>query len=114
MIELPNDLQARVPGESGAQSSALDGVSVQDLDAQALRQLNPPPSTRGVVVTDVGQGSPAADAGLRSGDMIQEVDRARVSTMNDFDRAMRRAPGHTVLLLVRRAGGTVYIAIEPR
>ena len=69
-------------------------------------QLRLSAMTRGVVVTDVAQGTPAAWSGLQPGDVIQEVDHARVNTTNDFDRALRRAPGHTVLLLVNRQGGT--------
>ncbi len=100
--------------DQGDQRSALSGVSVQNLDAQIARQLRLSAMTRGVVVTDVAQGTPAAWSGLQPGDVIQEVDHARVNTTNDFDRALRRAPGHTVLLLVNRQGGTVYLAVQPR
>jgi S1-C subfamily serine protease len=51
---------------------------------------------------------------MEPGDVIQEVDRVRISSVGDFDRAMRRGPGHTVLLLVNRGGNTRYVAIEPR
>jgi hypothetical protein len=100
--------------EQGDQRSALSGVAVQNLDAQIARQLRLSAMTRGVVVTDVAQGTPAAMGGLQAGDVIQEVDHARVYTTNDFDRALRRTPGHTVLLLVNRQGGTVYLAVQPR
>jgi serine protease Do len=95
-------------------AGGLDGVAVQNLDPQTARQLRLNPMTRGVVVADVAQGTMAAASGLQPGDLIQEVDHARVSTTNDFDRALRRAPGHTVLLLVNRQGGTIYLAVEPR
>ncbi len=94
--------------------SGLEGVAVQNLDAQTARQLRLPPMTRGVVVTDVTPGTMAAAAGMQPGDLIQEVDHARVNSTHDFDRALRRAPGHTVLLLVNRQGGTIYLAVEPR
>ena len=115
LTELPADQTRKAsPGGDDNGGSALDGVSVQDLDYQAARQLDLPPSTKGVVVTDVADGSPAAEAGLQSGDVIQEVDHARISSVNDFDRAMRRSPGRTVLLLVNRRGSTTYLAVEPR
>jgi serine protease Do len=106
----PQGGQNAAPERSGG----LEGVAVQNLDAQMARQLRLNPMTRGVVVTDVAQGTMAAAAGLQPGDLIQEVDHARVSSTNDFDRALRRAPGHTVLLLVNRQGGTIYLAVEPR
>jgi S1-C subfamily serine protease len=99
---------------SNGLASGLDGVAVQNLDAQSARQLRLSPMTRGVVVTDVTQGTPAGMSGLQPGDLIQEVDHARIYTTNDFDRALRRSPGHTVLLLVNRQGSTIYLAIQPR
>ncbi len=115
LTELPNDAQRGGSNNStGSGSNALEGVAVDDLNSQILRQLELPASTKGVVVTDVADGSPAAVAGLQSGDVIQEVDRVRVSSVSDFDRAMRRSPGHTVLLLVNRHGSTSYLAIEPQ
>jgi serine protease Do len=100
-------------GDAGT-SSALDGVSVEAADAQTLNELKLPASTRGVVVTDVAEGSPAAQAGLRQGDVIQEVNRARVSSVADFDRAVHNASGGTTLLLVNRSGYTMYLAVQAR
>ncbi len=114
LAEYPNDNQRQSSSSSGGGSNALDGVSVEDLNSQILRQLDMPSTTKGVVVTDVADGCPAAMAGLQSGDVIQEVDRVRVSSVSDFERAMRRSPGHTVLLLVNRQGSTTYLAIEPQ
>ena len=117
LAEMPANLgrggSAEKSSDSGT-SSALDGVSVEALDAQTLGQLKLPAATRGVVVTDVGEGSPAAQAGLRPGDVIQEVNRGRVSSVADFDRAVRNASGGTTLLLVNRGGYTMYLAIQVR
>jgi serine protease Do len=115
LAELPSQPQpGGSSGSSGGGGSPLDGVSVDDLNPQILRELRLPAATRGVVVTDVANGSPAAEAGLQSGDVIQEVDRTRITNVNDLDRVLRRAAGHNVLLLVNRAGNTGYIAIEAR
>ena len=103
LAELPANLgrgAAEKSSDSGT-SSALDGVSVE-------------PAKNGVVVTDVAEGSPAAQAGLRDGDVIQEVNRGRVSSVADFDRAVQNAKGGTTLLLVNRGGYTMYLAIQAR
>ncbi len=115
LTESPTD-QARTRPSSPREnpSSALDGVAVDDLDYPTLRQLGLPSNTRGVLVTQVAPGSAAAEAGLSPGDVIQEVDRVRITNTADFDRAMRRSPGRTVLLLVNRGNSTRYVAIEPR
>jgi serine protease Do len=114
LSELPADQGRARPARSGNDSNALDGVSEQDLDYRTLRELDLPQSTKGVVVTSVADGSPAAEAGIRPGDVVQEVDRVRIANMNDFERAMRRSPGRTVLLLINRGGSTRYMAVEPR
>jgi serine protease Do len=113
--ELPNEAQSgSMRSGDGGGSNALDGVVVEQLDSRALQQLRLPPGTKGVVVTEVADGSAASVAGLEAGDVIQEVDHAHIGSVADFDRAMQRSPGHTVLLLVNRGGNTRFVAIEAR
>jgi serine protease Do len=84
------------------------------LNYQILRQLNLPSSIKGAVVTEVASGSPAAVAGLQSGDVIQEVDHQRITNSADLDRVMRRSPGRTILMVVYSGGSTRYLAVEPQ
>jgi len=63
-----------------------------------------------VAVTNVSPSSPAADSGLRRGDVIQEVNRQAVKNTSDFERAVRGSKGET-LLLVNRRGSTMYLAV---
>ncbi len=104
-------------GKAGTQSSgaasALDGVSVDELTPDVLQQLNLPATTKGVVVTDVGDGSAAAEVGLRSGDVIQQVNKKPVNTVAEFQAAIRLAGSRPVLLLVNRGGSTMFIVVEP-
>ena len=89
-------------------NSALSGVSVDNLDAQSASDLGLSPNTKGVVVTDVDPSSEAAEAGLRRGDVIQEVNRQPVKNTSDFERAMRSSKDKP-LLLVNRNGSTMYL-----
>ena len=115
LIEYPNETaQNRGGDNANSGNTALDGVSVDELDGQTLRQLGLPSTTRGVVVTEVADGSPASTADLERGDVIQEIDHARITSVADYNRAVGRAMGHTMLLLVNRQGNTRYIAVEPR
>src|SRR4029077_13955285 len=59
-------------------SSALSGVSVENLDAQSANERGLSPNTKGVVVTNVDPSRKAAEAGLRRGYVIQEVNRQPV------------------------------------
>jgi serine protease Do len=95
--------------EKNGSESALEGVTVENLDAQTSQQLGVPPNTTGVVVTDVNPSSPYADSGLHSGDVIQEVNRQPVKNVADFEKAMRKG-GKEPLLLVNRHGSTMYLA----
>jgi serine protease Do len=102
LAEMPANLGGSVEKseEGGAAASALDGVSVEAAKG------------RGVTVTSVDQGSPAAEAGLHEGDTILEVNRASVSSVADFDKAMRNVSSGATLLLVKRGDNTFYIAVQ--
>ncbi len=110
--ELPEERQ-RASAESG-RMSALEGVDVDELTPQVARQLGLPPQTFGVVITAVRPGSPADEAGLRRGDVIQEVNRRAVNSVSTFEQAVRAAGSDPVLLLVNRGGSTRFVVVEPR
>ena len=96
-------------GNSSA-SGALSGVSVENLNAEAAHDLELSPNTKGVVVTNVDPSSDAAQAGLRRGDVIQEVNRQPIKNTEEFERAVRSSKDKRPLLLVNRNGSTMYLA----
>lgn len=65
---------------------------------------------RGAVIGEVYAGTPAAEAGLRPGDVIRKVDR---QTVDDFDGLRgvigTLTPGHTVLMEIERDGAVVEV-----
>src|SRR5262245_32013549 len=107
--ELPNEKVA--VNDQKPKSDSLDGLSVENLTPQLTRQLELPPGARGVVVDDVQDGSPAAGAGLRQGDVIQQVNRQPVNNAAEFERAMRQAGDKSAALLVNRNGHTRFVVI---
>ena len=118
--ERPADLEARGSRRGGqggndqGQSSGLEGVDVQELTPDVARQMGIEGRTSGVVVTDVDEGSAAAEAGLRQGDIIEQVNRQPVKTAGDFDRLVRGSKGGTTLLMVNRGGVRNFVAIESK
>jgi serine protease Do len=64
-------------------------------------------------VTDVAPDSQAAAAGLRRGDVIEEVNREPVELVSEYRRAVRRAGNQSLVLLVNRNGNTTFIVVEP-
>jgi serine protease Do len=110
--ELPEKAQTAPGGE--ASGGALSGVKVEDLTPDIAQQVGVSPSTLGVVVDSVADDSPAAGAGLRRGDVIEEVNHQGVPNTAAFDRAVREAGTRPVLLLVNRQGVTSFVVLEPR
>jgi len=111
------DEHQREAGFKSGTPGALQGVEVEDLTPQIAQQLDLSTTTRGVVVVSVKAGSAAADADLRRGDVIMEVNRNGVSTVSEYQRAVREAVGESggkpILLLINRGGNTVFVAVEP-
>ncbi|MBO0858162.1 MAG: DegQ family serine endoprotease [Chloracidobacterium sp.] len=113
--ELPNEkLDADAGKKEGGSPDELDGLSVEDLNPQTARQLELPTNTSGVVVTGVDDGSRADDAGLRNGDVIQQVNRQPVKNVAEFERAMKQTSDKSALLLVNRNGHTSFVVIPAR
>ena len=95
--------------EAGGKPSL--GLAVQTVTPQLAQELDLP-AKAGVLVRDVEDGSPAASAGVQPGDVIAEIDRTPVGSVDDLERALARLkPGAPVLLFVRRNDGDLYIAV---
>ena len=88
--ELPAENERASAAPANPQG-ALEGVTVENVDAQTAQQLGLPDRTKGVVVTEISPSSPVADSGLQRGDVIQEVNHQSVTNVTDFERAMQRA-----------------------
>jgi serine protease Do len=110
--ELPAGEGAAPQGQAPTGAGSL-GMTVEPLTPDITQQLGLPAGTRGVVVTRVQPGSPADQAGLRRGDVVQEVNRAPVNNLNQFQQALRGAGNQPVLLLINRGGNSLFLAIQP-
>jgi serine protease Do len=106
--DMPADKE-QASAEEKPSEQALNGVTVENLDAQTARQLGLSAAVTGVVVTDIDPSSALASAGLRQGDVIQEVNHQPVKNVNQFQELIRKA-GDSPLLLVNRKGTTLFLA----
>jgi serine protease Do len=109
--ELPSDEKlAGNEGKSGAPKVKL-GIALQSMTPQLAERLNVDPRTRGAVVTQVREGSPAQEAGIREGDILVEVDRHAVQSGDEAVRLLSndRPGGH--LLRVRRGDAALFVVI---
>ena len=108
----PESGQPGAPVE-GAEA-ALQGLHVENLTPEIAQQLGLQPGTAGVVITDVDQSSAAAAAGIQHGDVIEEVNRKPVHNVEEFRQALAGRANQPVLLLIDRAGNTLFVVVQPQ
>lgn len=88
------------------------GLVVEPVTPEVARELSLPKETKGVVVREVRDGSPAAEAGLQPADVIVQVDRRPVGSVEEMRQAVdKHAKGTPLLLLLRRDNGERYVTI---
>lgn len=112
----PEALAAVDPGEERdpARIQRELGVTVQNLTEDIAGELGYE-GEQGVVVTGVEPGSPAAMAGIRAGNLIQEVNREQIQDVDDFEEAVKDArERRSVLLLVYDGQYSRYVALRFR
>src|SRR6185369_2150525 len=109
IAKLTDESQPKVAAESDGKGKL--GLSVQPVTPPVARELGLKVK-EGVLVRDVVEGGRAAEAGIRAGDVIVEVDRRPVRTIEDFKaRLEQQAKDAPVVMLVNRDGQTMYVAI---
>jgi serine protease Do len=88
------------------------GLSAQELTPELAESLSLK-GEKGVVVSGVKKGSPASEAGLQRGDLIQELENEPVENMDDYKRIMREsASKKQILMFIRHRGHTRYVVIK--
>jgi len=111
--EMPGSEQvARNGAPRGDDTGTLNGVTVADIDARTRQELRLPANLKGVVVTDVEAGSTAAEAGLRAGDVITEINRKPVRNAEEAIKMTEEPEDKTSLLRVWREGNSSYVVVD--
>ena len=88
------------------------GLTVQPLTPQLAENLGLE-RTEGLVISAVKSGSAAEEAGLRSGDVIVELNRQPVKNLADYNREIaRNDKTKSVLFLVRRGQSSLFLALK--
>lgn len=111
--EAPSTKKPATSPAGSEENNVMSGVEVQDLTPDIRNQLNLNPAVKGVVVTNIGDASAAAAAGLQRGDVVEQVNRQPVNSVADYDRLVRQSGNKTLVLLVNRGGNTTFMVVEP-
>jgi len=111
--ELPQEgLAMSEPDRHQGNGDALDGVTVSDLTAQARRQFSVPKEVEGALVVNVNPGCPSYEAGLRPGDVIEQIDNQAVKNADEAVDISGQVKPDRVLVKVWSRGGSRFTVVK--
>ncbi len=115
--EFPQDIAKALPGSTNEEiqeeENTLAGISVMDLTREIAKQLGLSRNEKGVVIVKVDPYSPAEDSGLKKGDVIQEVNKKRIKSLDDFNKIVHNIrKRETALFFINRNGNKFYITLK--
>jgi len=110
--ELKTD-KPEAPHAAAPHEESPEGLTLEALSPRLRQRLSLPANVKqGVVVTGVAPDSRAAEHGVQPGDLIVEVNRKPVNSVQDFETAYKASTGKGALLLIYRDGRTHYLVLS--
>jgi serine protease Do len=121
LVEMPAGAAGEGPKASPEESAqpekttVFGGVAVADITSDIRSALNLPKDVQGAVIAEIDADSPAGKAGLREGDVIQEVNKQPVKNAKDLLAISKKLkPNEKILIRVYSQGRSGYVALEPK
>jgi len=106
-----------MPDELGERREGIAtnlGLTVQTLTPELAEQFDWPRDEKGVLITNVDPAGAGAEAGLRRGDLIKEINRQTVESASEYDRFVSEAKkGESLLFFVKRGTRTFFVTVTP-
>lgn len=99
------------PSSPTSEVASQLGMTVETLTAEHAESMGLDVKT-GVVVVEVDADGVAAEAGVRQGDIILEVNRQPIRHVHDYTNVIEQTADATVLLLIERGEITLYVALQ--
>jgi Do/DeqQ family serine protease len=115
LAELPDRPRADSDDESSSSTGVGNdkfGLTIQPLTAEIASRYGLDANDEGVLVSRVDPAGSAANAGIRQGDLIQEVNRQPVKTPAEFVAAVQRSGARPALVLVKRRNAVIYVTLK--
>jgi serine protease Do len=106
-----DDLAAADSSQTG-DTGTLNGVGVADVDEQIRSQYNIPKNVNGAVITQVDPGSASAEAGLKPGEVIEEINHQAVKDAGEAVKLTEHPADKHTLLRIWADGGSHYVVVD--
>ena len=101
-------------GEGEGERSGKYGMAVEPLTPELAARLNVDRNVKGVVISNIDPAGAAAAAGLREGDVIQQVNGKSVDDADEVRDALDATTGKPSVLLVTRGDATIFVPLRAR
>ncbi|MDP6180169.1 MAG: DegQ family serine endoprotease, partial [Desulfatiglandales bacterium] len=106
--ELKEEKEPQVPN----QAKPKLGMTVEKITPELVRKFGLS-NTIGLVIVNIETDTPAAEAGMKQGDIILELDQDPVKNLEQFNKKLLGyKDGDTILFLVKRRGATIYLTLK--
>lgn len=90
------------------------GIELQELSAALRKSFNFPAEKKGLLVSDVHGSAPAAQAGVRTGDILTRMEGISVSSLGEYrDLVAEYTPGDRLRLSLFRKGEEMTVSVQP-
>ena len=120
LVERPQDGVAlggvpSLPPAPAKVPDVLDGVEVGDLTPDARKRFGIGEDVKGALVTKVSPDSACADAEIRAGDVIVDIDGKKIAGADDAVKLSEEVKTKSsVRLRISRKGATQFVVVEER
>lgn len=108
----PSQERRNFQGSVPEKRDVFSGMDVFELSKDIATQLGLGQEARGMVIARIEPGSPAEKAGLRRGDVIEEIEQKPVKSLQDFKLIISRIKTPDILLFINRGGKKFYVVLR--
>jgi serine protease Do len=114
LAEASTDQEEHGDATNAGESTALAGLIVRQLTPELARRFGYDENENGIVVIKVENDSNIAEAGIKPGDIILQINQKNVATIEEFKKISSRIKAkERLLFLIRRKGQDLFVTVKP-
>jgi serine protease Do len=111
LTERPDKLETNKSSNNDEKSKDL-GLDVDELNSEFARRYKID-EKHGVIITRIYPNSPASESGLSVGDVILEINRQSIKSVNDFNKFAEAKEYDSLLFYVKtKSGAYLYVPVK--